>query len=684
MSDITDRMTAILNGQDFHLPDFEAFDDETSLVALRAGMSAQSDALATMAADTTPPTQQLLADWESSRRLLARAATAFWTRKSSDTNPRRDEIDEVFSPELAAHQDSIYLDAALFERFTALDARATAGEVKLDDEDRWFLSEILRGFRRAGIELDAPAMERLKQINTELAALTAKYQSLLVAGRRESDVHITDEAALDGLSAAQLAACREAAQARGREGWVIELVNTTGQPILADLNVRATRQAVFEASVGRGQFGDTDVRLVILEIIRLRDEKAKLLGFEHYAAYVADDGMAKTTENVMNLLTRVASASIPNAEKERVELQTLLDTLEPGETVQAWDWQWLAEKVKASKLSFDEGALRPYLEFESVLEKGVFAAATALYGITFHRRDDLRGYVDDCRFYEVHDADDSPIALAVFDPYSRPTKEGGAWMTSLVDQSHLFGELPVVTNNCNHAKPQPGQPSLMTWDQVTTLFHEFGHDLHGLLSDVRYPSLSGTSTPRDFVEYPSQVNEIWAWEPSLLAEYARHWETGEPLPQPMVDKIAASAHIGEGYAAAEIYQAMLLDQAWHQIPVENLPKNPDEIDAFEQRALEGFGVFYPLIPPRYRTCYFSHIWGLSYSAAYYAYLWSEVMDADTAAWFRDNGGLLRENGERFKKMILSIGYSRDLSQAYRDFRGADPDPIHLLRRRGLD
>ena len=667
----------------FRYPDFARLTDEDWLPAFAEAMAAQTAALEALATDTTPPTTALIADWERSGVFLADVANAFYTQKEADTSPRRDEIDAEISPQLAAHADAIWLDARLYDRLSALQARLDDGTAEADAEDRWWLSEALRTFRRAGITLDAAGQARLRQINTELAAASTEYSALVVKGRTAAAVHVTDPARLAGLSDDQLAAAARAAANRGLDGWVIELVNTTRQPILASLDDRGLRREIFQASVARGQGGDADVRATILRMIRLRAEKAALLGYEHYAAYVADDGCAKTTPAVMALLEKAATAAMTNARAEAAHLQERLSAELPGATLEPWDWAWLAEKTRVAEFDLDEAALTPYLSFATVLEQGVFAAAHRLYGLTFHPRDDVAGYTGVCRTFEVRDEDGTPIGLLQLDPYSRDSKQGGAWMTSLIDQSRLTGDRPVVTNNCNQTAPAPGAPSAMTWDQVTTLFHEFGHDLHGLLADSRYPSRSGTSTPRDFVEFPSQVNEMWAWEPSVIAGYARHHATGEPLPQELVDAVLKSRCFGQGFEAAETFAAMLLDQAWHQAAPKDLPATPDDIDAFERAALATYGMDYPLIPPRYRSCYFSHIWANDYCAAYYGYLWAEVMDADTVAWFEENGGLTRANGDRFRVKVLSFGGSVDVMAAYRTFRGADPDPIHVFRRRGL-
>ena len=665
------------------VPEWAQIGDEDWVPAFTAAMEGQRRALERVAV-SRPATIELIREWERSGVELSAVCAAFGTAREADTNERRDEIEALIAPQLARHADAIVLDRRLYDRLAELQARVDAGEVAADEQDAWWLSEKLREFRRGGVTLGPSDQARLKALNEQLAACQSEFAAALVKARAAAGVHMTDAAQLAGLDEAQMAAARGAAQARGLDGWVIELVNTTRQPILADLDDRDTRRRVFEASVKRGQSGPSDVRETILAIARLRDEKARLLGFAHYAAYVADDGCAKTTDAVMALLEKAAAAAVANARAEAARLQDHLNRLIPGATLEAWDWAWVAEKVRKADYDVAEKALAPYLRFETVLEQGVFEAANRLYGLTFTRRDDIAGYTHECRTYAVHEADGALLGLVQVDPYARPSKQGGAWMTPLTQQSTLTGDRPVVTNNCNLTRPAPGEPSVTTWDQVTTLFHEFGHDLHGLLADVRYPSVSGTRVPPDFVEFPSQVNEMWAWEPSVIASFARHRDTGEPMPDALVGKLLASRHFGEGFDSLELFAAMLLDQAWHQASADELPDSADGIDAFEQAALARFGVDFPLVPPRYRSCYFSHIWGGGhYAAGYYDYLWAEVLDADTVAWFAENGGLTRANGDTFRRDVLSVGGSRDVMAAYRRFRGADPDPVHVFARRGL-
>ncbi len=664
---------------EFALPDYANLTDEDYREAALMGMEEQLVALQRLVENPEPPTaENTLAMWELSGATLERAVNAFWVAKSADTNARRDEIMAELSPLLAAHSDSIWMNRALYERLVAL--RETGAD--LDDQDQHVLEERLRLFERAGVNLDDPGQARLREINTRLAELSTTFTRKAVAGRNAAGVLVTDELELEGLDETARTVLEESARAAGREGWLIDITNTTGQPILSSLKRRDVRERIHRASIQRGLGGPHDTREIIIETVTLRAEKAALLGYEHHAAYVAADGCVKTSENVTDILRRLSNGVFEIAREEARDLEKRLQVTDPSAELQPWDWEFYAAQA-AAEFAVDHDQLKPYFEYHRVLHEGVFAAATALYGITFHERADLVGYTNDADVYEVREQDGSALGVVVLDPYTRSTKQGGAWMTSIVDQAHLTGTRPVVTNTCNFPRAAPGAPSLLTWDNVITLFHEFGHDLHGLLSDVRYPSRSGTSTPRDFVEFPSQVNEIWAWDPQLLQRYARHHETGEPLPQDLMDKLIAGRRQGVGFDKLEILQAMWLDQAWHSVPVDALPTSPDGVELFEANVLKQAGVAFSLIPPRYRSTYFSHIFAGGYSAAYYSYLWSEVMDADTVAWFEANGGLDREAGERFRRELLARGGSIEVMDSYRRFRGSDPDVEHLLRRIGL-
>ncbi|ANS79681.1 Dipeptidyl carboxypeptidase Dcp [Serinicoccus hydrothermalis] len=672
----------------YSLPDYATLTDAHVREAIETGMTEQLAALRALAEDTDPATvENVLHAWETSGATLDRTLSAFWVAKSADTNDERDAIMAEFAPRLSDHGDTIMLDPDLYARLRTLRERADAGEVDLDEQDGFVLDERLRDYERGGITLDAPGQARLRELNAELATLSTEFDRLLVTGRAAAAVHVTDEAELAGLDQDARSGLREAAQAKGLDGWLITLTNTTGQPILDSLDDRGLRERVFRTSVERGLHeGEHDTRDILVRIARLRAERAALLGYEHHASYVHQVGCARTTAAVNDLLARLSPGVVELAQREADALAEQLRGLEPDATLEGWDWQYLA--ARDSGEAFDTAQLTPYLEFEQVLTDGVFAAATALYGITFHEREDLVGYTEDARVFEVREEDGSALGVVIIDPYTRPTKKGGAWMTSIVDQSHLLGDLPVVTNTCNVPPPSAGSPSLMTWTNVITLFHEFGHDLHGLLSDVRYPSRSGTSVPRDFVEFPSQVNEIWAWEPALLQRYARHHETGEPVPAEWVEQLVAS-RTETGYHTLELLKAMILDQAWHQTPLAELPEDGSGVEDFEAAALERAGVAFPLVPPRYRSAYFHHIFGGAYSAGYYSYLWSEVMDADTVAWFREQGdednpgGMTRAAGEVFRRELLGPGGSREALTTYREFRGADPDVNPLLARLGL-
>lgn len=668
----------------FGLPDFAAVRDEHYRPAVEAGMAQHLVELAAIAADPEPPTVANVIDaWESAGELLTRSANAFWTKQPADTNPVLDEAEAALAGAAAAHSDAIYLDRALYDRLVALDERVRAGEVALDQQAAYWLRRQLLEFRRAGIALPALDQPRLRELNARIAELQSAFGREALAGRNAAAVLVTDIAELDGLSAAEIAAAGELAAERGQQGWVIEITNTTGQRSLDVLTHRALRERIHRAAVDRGLSGPHDTRTILVELARLRAERAALLGFSSHADYVAADGCAGSADAAWKLLSTLAAPAVRNARSEAEELAAVFAKVAPGETFSAWDWQFVSEKLRAERFSLDTTALRPYLELERVLHHGVFAAAGGLYGITFTERPEIVGYTDQARAFEVDDADGTPLGLFVADFYTRGGKQGGAWMNNLVDQNHLLGQLPVVTNNSNLVVPPAGQPTLMTWDDVITLFHEFGHALHGLLSDVSYRSQSGTSVPRDFVEFPSQVNEMWALEPKLLADYAVHYQTGEPLPAAWVETLRSSTLFGQGYQTLELVAAALLDHIWHATALDELPTAAEQVEAFEAAALAKVGLDYPLVPPRYRSAYFRHVFEGGYDAAYYAYLWSEVMDADTSAFMLANGGLTRENGELFRRRLLARGGSIDPMDAYRDYRGADPDLQHLLQRRGL-
>ncbi|WP_040156024.1 M3 family metallopeptidase [Mobilicoccus massiliensis] len=672
----------------FALPDYATLTDADYREGLEAGMREQLAALRELADDPEPATvENVLHAWEACGATLARVSHAFWVARSADTNDERDAIATEFAPRLAAHADAIMLDPGLYARLRALRERADAGEVTLDAQDDFVLTERMRAYERAGVALPADDQERLRELNSALATAENEFEQLLVKGRNAAAVHVAHESELAGLDDDDKDALAQNARAAGLDGWLIPIVNTTGQPILDSLECRPLRERIFHASTRRGLDGEFDTREIVVRIARLRAERADLLGYPHHAAYDHEDTCAGSTKAVDDLLASLAPGVVELAGREAETLRMRLAVDDPRATLEPWDWQYLAARSDAES-GIDPEQLKNYLEYSTVLTSGVFAAATALYGITFHERPELTGYTPDATVYEVREENGDVLGAVVLDPYTRPTKRGGAWMTSIVEQSHLFGDLPVVTNTCNVPPPAPGSPSLMTWDNVITLFHEFGHDLHGLLSDVRYPSRSGPHVPRDFVEFPSQVNEIWAFEPSLIRQYAVHHETGEPMPEAWIDALVADRR-EPAYRTIELLKAMILDQAWHQATLEDLPEDASGVEEFEADALQRAGVAFPLVPPRYRSTYFSHIFGGGYAAGYYSYLWSEVMDADTVAWFREHGtpeapsGLTREAGERFRRDMLGRGGSREAMETYCGFRGADPDVRHLLARFGL-
>ena len=669
----------------YRLPDFAAIRDEHYRPAFLAGMAAERAEVEAILADGPPTEDNTLLALERAGALLHRVAAVFFNRTSADSTPELDDLEAEVAPLLSEHHDAIDLDPRLLARLDALAARAAAGEVTLAEDAGWLLENLQRDLRRGGAAAAPQVQEQLRALNARISTLETTFGRELLADANDSALLVTDLAELDGLAPDAIAAARQAAADRGHaEGWLLELVSSSQQPVLASLTRRDVRRRVHEASLARGARGtEHDTRATLLELVRARAERARLLGYDHHAAYVADDGTARTTAAVQALLTRAAPAAAANARREAADLEAALRVDEPGATLEGWDWPFYAEKVRQERYALDDAALRPYLELERVVHDGVFHAATALYGVTFAERTDLVGYHPQVRAFEVSDADGSPLGLFLADWYTRASKRGGAWMNNLVDQSRLRGELPVVVNNLNIPRPPDGEPTLLTWDEVITLFHEFGHALHGLLSDVRLPSQSGTEVPQDVVEFPSQVNEMWAWDPSVLARYAVHHRTGEPMPAEWVTTMIASRQYNEGFSTTEYLAAALLDQAWHQLTPEQVPTDVAEVEAFEAAALAAAGVDVPAVASRYRTAYFNHVFGGGYAAAYYAYFWAEVLDADTVEWFTENGGLRRENGDAFRAALLGRGGSGDVMAMFRVLRGRDPVVEPLLARRGL-
>ena len=607
-------------------------------------------------------------------------SAVFFNLTSAHTNDELDRIDADISPKLSAYNDAIVLDARLFGRVRALyEQRATLG---LDAESQRLLERYYVNFIRAGAQLSDADKDKLKAYNEQLAKLTTQFQQNVLKETNDSAVVVDTRAELDGLDDSAIAAAAAAAKAKGLDGkFILKLQNTSGQPALTVLKNRALRERLYKASIERGNRGnDADNKPVVAAIVQARADRARLLGYPSHAAYQLEDTTAKTTAAVNKLLGQLAAPAVGNARREAADMQKIIDAQRGGFKLAAWDWAYYAEAVRKQRYDLDESEIKPYFELRSVLENGVFYAAHELYGLSFSERTDLPKYHPDIRTFEVfHDG--KALGIFIFDPFKRDSKRGGAWMNSYVDQSALFGYKPVVANHLNITKPADGQPVLLTSDEVQTTFHEFGHALHGLFSNVRYPLFSGTSVPRDFVEYPSQANEMWATWPQVLANYAKHYQTGEPMPLALVAKIQAAEKFNQGFATTEYLSASLLDQVWHQLSPEQA--RVSDVAAFEQRALASAGVDYAPVPPRYRTTYFSHTFSGGYSAGYYSYIWSEVLVADTDNWFKENGGLKRENGDWYRERLLSRGGSVEAMQLYRDFRGRDPIIEPLLERRGL-
>jgi peptidyl-dipeptidase Dcp len=666
----------------YHTPPFDKINDEHFVPAIDAGMREELKEVDAIAASSEKPTlDNTIVALERTGRLLDRAERTFSNLNAADTNPTRQKIEAEIAPKLSAHRDAIFLNGKLFARIQELfDNRDKLG---LDPESAYLLERYYKDFVRAGAKLSEPDKEKLKKINAELATLQTQFTQNVLKEKNASSVVVDRKADLAGLSENQIAAAVAAAKDEHKEGkFVLRLQNTTGQPALASLQNRALRERIMQASLSRNsKGGEFDTRNIVLRTAQLRVERAKLLGYENHAAYQLEDQTAHDVPTVNKLLADLAPPAVANARREAADMQKIVDQEKGGFQIGAADWDFYSEKVRKARYAFDESELRPYYELNHVLLDGVFFAAGKLYGLTFKERHDLPVYQPDVRVFEVYDRDGKPLALFFADYYARPSKRGGAWMNAYVQQSGLFGTKPVVANHLNIPKPPPGEPTLLTHDEVRTAFHEFGHALHGMFSNVKYPRFSGTSVPRDFVEYPSQVNEMWATWPEVLKNYAKHYKTGESIPQALLDKVVAAEKFNQGYKTTEYLAATLLDQAWHQL---NPPDVPKDAIAFEAGALHKAGVDFPPVPPRYRTPYFSHAFAGGYSAGYYSYIWSEVLDADTVEWIKAHGGLKRENGDRFRAALLSRGGSADALGLFKNFVGRDPYIDPLLKRRGLD
>lgn len=663
----------------YQLPPFADIRDEHYEDAFEKGMEEQLAEISAITRKRDAPTfENTFPALESSGQTLQRVANVFFNKSSADSNDFTNELEERIAPKLAAHQDAILLDPFLYARvkavFESLDAQP-----HLTAEDRYLVERYYLEMTLAGAGLDEAEKDRLKQLNQQLATLTTRFEKNLLADTNDLAVHLTDVADLDGLEPGEISAAAQAAADRGLEGYLVTLVLPTGHPFLAELTKPDVRAKIMDASRARGSRGGAhDNTAVLLEIVRLRAERAELLGFPNHAAYVTKDETAGSPEAVAAMLEKLAPAAARNAKAEQADLEQLA-----GHAVTAADWAHYTEKVRQAKYDVDTAALRPWFEAERVLQDGVFGAATSLYGITFTERTDLVGYHPDVRVFEVHNEDGSPVGLYLLDLYTRDSKRGGAWMNDLIAQNTLLDQPVVVTNNLNVPKPAAGEPTLLTFDEVNTFFHEFGHALHGLFARVTYPKLAGTNVFRDFVEFPSQVNEMWMLWPEILEKYAVHYETGEPIDAGVVQRIRDSETFNEGFATSEYLAAALLDQAWHTLTKEEADAVTD-VAAFEAAALARVGLDNPAVPTRYSSAYFAHTFAGGYDAGYYSYIWSEVLDADTVQWFKENGGLTRANGDRFRNLLLGVGGSKDPLEAYREFRGRAAVIEPLLTRRGLE
>jgi peptidyl-dipeptidase Dcp len=666
----------------FHAPPFDKIKDEHYQPAIEAGMAEELAEMQAIADSPAAPTfENTLVAMQKTGQLLRRAMAVFGAVSQANTNAVLQKVQEEEAPKLAAHYDAIYLNAKCFARVAALyKQRESLG---LDPESLRLLEVTYEKFVRSGANLPDADKTELKRLNQEISTLSTAFSTKLLAATKDGAYAIADKNALAGLSDAQVAAAAQAAQSREQKGYVFPLQNTTQQPDLASLSVRVTREAIFEKSWNRAERGDVnDTRDIISRMAQLRARRAQLLGYPNHAAWKLGDQMAKTPEAALKFMDALVPGATAKAGSEGKDIQDVIDAQKGGFTLQPWDWDFYSEQVRKAKYDLNEAEVKPYLELNHVLENGVLYAANQLYGITFKERKDIPVYHPEVRVFEVSDADGKPLALFYCDYFKRDNKNGGAWMDVFVDQSKLLGTLPVVYNVANLPKPAPGEPALISFTDVTTMFHEFGHALHGMFANTEYPSLSGTATAADFVEFPSQFNEHWALYPAVLDHYARHYKTGLPMPTELAAKIRKAETFNQGYKVTEVVAAAELDLQWHMLPA-SAPLQPP--DTFEKEALEKMHLLLSAVPPRYRSSYFRHIWDVSedYSAGYYAYLWAEMLDDDAYQWFEDNGGLTRANGDRFRQMVLSRGNTEDLAKMYAAWRGKDPTVEPMMKYRGL-
>ena len=661
----------------YQAPEFDKIKDEHFKPAFDYGLKQNISEIEKIANNTETPTfENTVLALEKSGEVLKRAQIVFYNLTGSNTNPTLQKIEEEYAPIFAAHSDKIYLNSKIFNRIKAV---KTDG---LDAEDKRLIEVYKQRFELAGANLTDAQKEQMKAINAELATLSTQFTSKLLEARKKGAVLINDVKELDGLSADEIAAAATDAKNAGQEGkYLLTLLNTTQQPLLQNLKNRGTREKLFKASWFRAEKGDeNDTRATLEKMAKLRMDKAHLMGKSSYAELNLMDQMAKKPENALKLLSQLANPAVAQAKKESDDIQKLIDEQKGGFSVEPWDWNFYAEQVRKAKYDLDENQIKPYFEVSTVLEKGVFYAAEKFYGITFKERKDLPVYHPDVVAYEVFDRDGKSLAIYYLDFYTRDNKNGGAWMSNFVEQSFTTNTKPVIVNVFNYQKPAPGKPSLISYDDVSTMFHEFGHTLHGLFANQKYTTISGTNVPRDFVEFPSQINEFFALEPAVLKNYALHYETKQPMPTALVEKIKKAATFNQGYATTELVSAATLDMAWHSVTSENQFKPTLE---FEKDVLQKYGFTLPQVPPRYHSPYFAHIWGGGYSAGYYAYMWSDMLNSAAWDWIKNNGGMTRENGDRFRKHILSVGNSVDLNQAFRDFTGKDPKITPLLKDKGF-
>ena len=664
----------------FHAPPFDKIHDSDYQPAIEAGMAQQRVEINAIANDPAAPTfENTIVTMERSGQLLTRVMGVFGGVTAANTNPTLQNVQEIEAPKLAAHQDAINLDSKLFARITKLYEQRES--LKLDAEQLRLLEFYYRQFVHAGANLSEEDKTKLKKLNEEESVLSNAFITKLLAATKDAAYSTTDKATLAGLSDPQITAAELTAKERKQQGFIIPLQNTTQQPDLAQLTDRSARHTLFQDSWTRAERGGTnDTRDTIARIAQIRAQKGQLLGFPNYAAWNLQDQMAKTPEAALHFMDALVPAATAKAQSEGKDIQDLIDAHKGGFKLQPWDWNFYSEQVRKAKYDLDESEVKPYFELNRVLQDGVFYAAHQLYGISFKERKDIPIYNPDVRVFEVSDADGKPLALFYCDYFKRDNKNGGAWMDVFVGQSKLLGTLPVVYNVANFAKPALAGPALISFDDVTTMFHEFGHALHGMFASTTYPSLSGTQVPRDFVEFPSQFNEHWASYPQVFNHFAHHYLTGAPMPAELVAKLKKAATFNQGYGLTEILSAAELDMQWHTLSPAAPIQNPD---TFEQAALERTHLSLETVPPRYRSSYFMHIWGNGYAAGYYAYLWSEMLDDNAFQWFEDHGGLTRANGDRFRTMVLSRGNTEDLEKMYSTWLGAEPNAKPMLKYRGL-